>query len=112
MLGGIANKKKPKRVLRKKKAIRDMRQTSRVNPDGSRSSHLMSWAGDPSKKRGDFAVFPTIAPKKGKEDSSKASDWKDISYDEAKNRGEVIRVKSRKKASKLAAGSWKKKKDR
>jgi hypothetical protein len=83
-----------------------------MNPKGGSSSHLMSWAGDPSKKRGDFAVFPTIAPKKGKELSRKSEDWKDIDYDEAKKRGEVLKVKSRKKAIKLAAGSWKKKKDR
>jgi hypothetical protein len=51
---------------RKRKAIREMRPVAKENPDGSTESHKMSWVGDPSKKRGDFAVFPTITPKKAK----------------------------------------------
>lgn len=72
----------------------------------------MAWVGDPSKKRGDFAVFPTIAPKKGKEKSSNPADWKEQSPKEAEERGEMIKVNSRRRAEKLAAGSWKKGQDK
>ncbi len=91
----------------KKKQIRNMRVSAKVNPDGSRESHRMAWVGDPSKKRGDFGVFPTIAPKKGKEKSTNPSDWVEQSAQEAAKKGEMINVKSRRKAEKLAAGSWK-----
>jgi hypothetical protein len=99
--------KKPN-PLNKKKAIRGMRTTSRKNPDGSISTHKMAWVGDPTKKRGNFGVFPTITPKKGKETSSNYKDWKTQTAKEAASKGEMIKVKSRRKAEKLAAGSWKK----
>ena len=89
----------------KKKQIRNMRQSAKVNPDCSKESHRMAWVGDPTKRRGDFAVFPTIAPKKGKEKSTNPADWVEQGYKEAKARGEVVPVKSRRKAEKLAAGS-------
>jgi hypothetical protein len=95
-------------IVNKKKAIRKMRTAARKNSDGTVSSHKMAWVGDPSKKRGDFGVFPTITPKKGKESSTKASDWKKQTPKEAAAKGEMIKVKSRRKAKKLAAGSWKK----
>lgn len=104
---------KPKNPIFKKKAIRNMRETSMVDSTtGERASHKMAWVGDPSKKRGDFGVFPTIAPKKGKEKSSNPSDWKEQSPKEAAERGEMIKVNSRRKAEKLAAGSWKKGQDK
>lgn len=96
-----------KKPLSKKKQIRNMRESARVNPDGSRESHRMAWSGDPSKKRGDFQVFPTITPLPGKEKSTDPKDWKSQSYSEAREKGEVVDVKSRRKAEKLAAGSWK-----
>jgi hypothetical protein len=98
----------------KKRRIRRMRKEGqhRQNPDGTVSTHKMAWAGDPSKKRGRFAVFPTISPKKGKETSHKSEDWEEQDYDKAKAKGETVEVKSRRKAKKLAAGSWKKGKDK
>lgn len=98
--------------ISKKKAIRKMRTFSRKNDDGGESTHLMAWYGDPDKKRGDFSVAPTIAPKEGNTGSSDPKDWEEIDYKQAKERGEVIDVKSRRKAEKLSFGSWKKGKDK
>lgn len=89
-----------------------MRETARNNEDGSRSSHLMAWKGDTTKKRGDYGVYPTIAPKEGKETSTKSSDWKTQDAKEASARGEMVKVKTARKAEKLAAGSWKKGQDK
>lgn len=105
----MAKKKNP---LNKKKAIRKMRKTARKNPDGTISSHKMAWVGRPSKKRGDFGVFPTITPKKGKKGSSDPKDWEKQTPKQAAAKGEMIKVKSRRRAKKLAAGSWKKGKDK
>jgi len=96
----------------KKKAIRKMRTSARKNEDGTVSSHKMAWVGDPSKKRGNYGVFPTIIPKKGKETSTKASDWKEQTPEEARKIGEMIKLKSKRRAEKLAAGSWKKGRDK
>lgn len=85
-----------------------MRQSAAVYPDGTKESHKMAWEGDPSKRRGKFNVYPTVAPKPGKEKSTNPADWKQQSFSEAKQRGEVVTVKSRRKAEKLSAGSWKK----
>lgn len=101
-----------KQPKNKKKAIREMRTVGRSNPDGTTSTHLMAWTGESNKKRGSFAVFPTIAPKAGKENSSNPKDWTSQTPEQAKKRGELIEVKSKKKAEKLAAGSWKKGVDR
>ena len=91
----------------KKKRIRQMRTGRRKNPDGTYSTHMMGWLGDPTRKRGNFAVYPTIAPKKGKT-SERPEDWKEQTPEEAKAAGEMIEVKSRRRAERLAAGSWKK----
>lgn len=98
--------------ISKKKAIRKMRSFSRKNEDGSESTHLMEWVGDPNKKRGDFGVFPSIAPKEGNTGSSDPKDWKEIGPEEAIERGEMVNVRSKKKAEKLAMGSWKKGRDK
>lgn len=90
-----------------KKRIRLMRPVARKNEDGSTSSHLMSWIGDPNKERGNFGVFPTIAPKKGKEYSSNPSDWESQTPSEAESKHEMIHVRSRRRAERLSAGSWK-----
>ncbi len=92
----------------KKKRIRNMRPVARLNPDGSTSSHVMAWAGDPSKRRGNFGVFPTITPKIGKENSTNPNDWKIQSAQEAIEKGEFIKLRRKRKAIKFAAGSWKK----
>lgn len=102
----------PKNPIFKKKAIRNMRESAMVDSTGESASHKMAWVGDPSKKRGDFGVFPTITPKKGKEKSTNPSDWTTQSPKEAIAKGEMINVKSRRKAEKLAAGSWKQGQDR
>lgn len=101
-----------KKAVGKKKKIRSMRKTARKNPDGTVSSHKMAWVGDPKKKKGKFGVFPTITPKKGKETSTKSKDWEKQTPKEADAKGELIRVKRKKKAQRLAAGSWKKGKDK
>lgn len=103
---------KKRTPISKKKQIRQMRPVARKNPDESVSSHKMAWTGDPSKKRGEFGVFPTITPKKGKKTSTKKEDWKTQTASEAAKKGELIKVKRKKKAQKLAAGSWKKGKDK
>ena len=105
-------KVKRRRPLSKKKAIRNMRTFSRENEDGSESTHLMEWVGDPNKKRGEFGVFPSIAPKEGNTGSSDPKDWEEIGPEEAEKRGEMVRVKSKRKAEKLAMGSWKKGRDK
>lgn len=75
--------------------------------DGSRATHQMEWVGDPSKKRGDFYIYPSIKPKKGKEKSTNPSDWTTQNAQQADKSGELIKVKSRRRAEKLSAGSWK-----
>jgi hypothetical protein len=98
------------KIPNKKKAIRNMRiGQEMIEPSGQRASHKMEYVGDITKKRkGDFGVFPSIAPKVGKEKSKNPSDWKTQTPKEAQARGEMIDVNSRRKAQKLAAGSWKK----
>ena len=92
----------------KKRKIRRMRVAAMENDDGSVSSHRMVWSGDPAKKRGEYGVSPSIAPKKGKETSTNKDDWEKQSPEEAREKGEFVSVKSKRKAKKLAGGSWKK----
>lgn len=111
--------KQDKSPLFKKAAIRKMRTTKSGeqmymnNPDGTRTSHLMAYA-EVSNKKGKkrFAVYPTVAPKPGKELSRNPSDWQSQSGAEANKRGEAIFVRREKKAQKLSAGSWKKGQER
>lgn len=97
----------------KKKQIRNMRKGIYKDDQGERASHKMSWG---SEKKG-YSVNPTFFPKKANP-SKKAEDWKDMSgdqaaaYKEAKKRGEVVKFKSKKRAERVAAGSWKKGKDK
>lgn len=109
-----------------KKKIRKMREGSRgrKNPASTASkmarkkyaetysTHLMAWDGDPTKKRGEFHVYPTIKPKAGKERSTNPKDWKSQTPMEAHSIGEDIKVRSRRRAEKLAGGSWKKRNKR
>ena len=92
--------------LNKKKAIRDMRKgvIGRQNEDGTTSTHLMEFVGDISKKRGKFVVYPSIAPKPGKEKSTSPEDWESQTAEQAAAKGEAIEVKSLRKAEKLSAG--------
>lgn len=102
----------PEKPLLKKRAIRKMRQTAMVKPDGTRESHRMEYVGDTSKRRGKFGVYPSVTPKPGKENSTNPKDWTTQDASQANKKGELIEVKSRRRAEKLAAGSWKKGKDR
>jgi hypothetical protein len=104
--------KKTPVFFNKRKAIREMRTVAKKNPDGTTESHKMSWTGDPNKKRGNYAVFPTITPLKGKEKSSDPKDWTTQTAKEAEAKGELIKVNSKRRAEKLAAGAWKKGEDR
>lgn len=105
----MPNPKKKILLKSKKKQARDWRKNQHfVGSDGIKTSHRMAWVGDPSKKKGNFGVFPTVAPKKGKESSKKESDWTSQSPKQAESKGEMINFKKRKKAEKFAAGSWKK----
>ena len=103
-----------KRIILKTKGkqARDMRKSSYKDSDGRSVSHKMAWIGDPSKKKGEFYAFPSVAPKKGKETSTKKEDWKEQTPDEASKRGELIPFKRKKRAEKFAAGAWKKGKDK
>jgi len=91
--------------------IRDMRspEQKRKNKDGSFSTHLMSYEGD--EKEG-YLVYPTIFPNEDGSwthylsDGESDENW-EKTYQEAKKRGEVIRVPSKLMAEDLAAGSWK-----
>jgi len=96
----------------KKRKIRLMRQSAMKNPDGTVSSHRMEWEGGPSKRKGNFGVYPSIVPKKGKEKSTDPKDWKTQTAKEAEKKGELIRVKTRRRAQRLAAGAWKKGRDK
>ena len=89
--------------------IRAMRSTKRTNPDGTESTHLMTWGGNDQEG---YYVMPTIFPNKdgswldplsgGESDEN----WEKV-YQEAKNRGEIISGLSKQMAEDIAAGSWK-----
>jgi len=115
-------------VTKRKQAARQMRSsvTPLKNKDGSVSTHRMEWGTGSGKYK--HQVNPTIFPKKGPKDVSKKpkTKWVDMAdrgkegkergkfaaYKEAKKRGEVIGFKSKRRAEKFAAGSWKPKQKR
>jgi len=90
---------------RKRKA-REMRPSEGAHfpgqPKGSKSTHLMvdDIKGNTTKR---YNVWPSIKP------DSKGV-YKSQSPKQAKERGEVFEFRSKKKAQKFAAGSWKKRK--
>jgi hypothetical protein len=109
--------KKKRSLSSVKKAIRGMRTSYRENePDEngriSRSTHKMGWTGDINKKKGEYGVYPSIRPKDGVGDSSAPKDWQTQTPRQAKENGEFIDLNSKRRAEKLAAGSWKKGRDR
>jgi hypothetical protein len=90
---------------RKARAIREGKGYQE-NPDGSRSTHLMAtYEGETKNGKPIHYVAPTIAP-----DSS--GKYKEQSFEEAMDKGEVFQFKSQKAAERFAKGSWKKKRDR
>ena len=97
----------------RKKTAQSIRTTSRQNPNGKQSTHVMEWGGGEGKGKNKYTVNPTIFPNKDGSwtDLTKSED-KMAAYKEAKKRGEVFGFRSAKKAEKFAAGSWKKGEDR
>jgi hypothetical protein len=103
------NGRKPKT---KKAKIRSWRKGESVkNSNGTVSTHRTAYAsGTVTNKRGKektvYTVYPTIAPKK--KGSSKPKDWTTQTAREAMKKGEAVNFKSKKRAARVAAGSWKK----
>lgn len=104
----------PNLIVKKRRAIaRAIRQGSRSmsNSDGTHSTHKMEYGEGDGKYK--YQVNPTVFPK---EDGT----WEDLSesedrmaaYNKAIERGEVFGFKSKRRAEKFAAGSWKKGDDR
>ena len=72
-------------------------------PEGSQSTHLMAtYTGEGGK----HYVAPTITNK------TKSGKYENQSFNQALSAGEVYEFKSKRRAEKFAAGSWKKGKDR
>ena len=95
---------------RKKAAIRNMRAEGQyvVLKPGEKSTHLMSSKGK--------EAFPTVFPKDKNTKSHDPKDWIDMpdtkkAYEEAKKRGEVVKFATKRRATKIAMGAWKKKED-
>jgi hypothetical protein len=96
---------------RKKSLIRAMRPEGQYvqwdkNDPLNVSSHLMSSRGK--------EAFPTLFPKDPNSMSNDPKDWLDIpdrekAYQEAKNRGEVVKFATKRRAAKMALGAWKEK---
>ena len=73
-------------------------------PEGSQSTHLMAtYTGEDKTKH---YVAPTITNK------TKSGKYEKQSFDQALSAGEVYEFKSKRKAERFAAGSWKKGKDK
>ena len=91
----------------KAKLAKQQRPVSRVNKDGTQSSHLYESA----EVGGKFVVYPTLFPKSPNA-SSDAKDWMELgsdqAYSEAKKRGEVIEFNDKASADAFAKGAWKK----
>lgn len=91
----------------KAKLAKQQRPVSRVNKDGTQSSHLYESA----EVGGKFVVYPTLFPK-SPDASSDAKDWTELgsdqAYSEAKKRGEVIEFNDKASADAFAKGAWKK----
>jgi len=98
---------KPLVTKKRKKHARSIRPTSRKNPDGSRSSHIMESGESDGKYK--YQVNPTLFPNK---DGSWTEKEGTAGWREAQKRGEVYGFKSKKRAEKFAYGSWKKGKDK
>ena len=88
---------------RRKKHIRSIRPDSGEyfpgQEEGSSSTHLTTWG---ESDGGKFHAWPTITNK------TESGEYKDQSFKEALKAGEVYEFKSKRRAEKFAAGSWKK----
>ena len=92
---------------RRKKHARSIRPKTGEHvegqPEGSQSTHLMAtYTGEGGK----HYVAPTITNK------TKSGKYEDQGFDQALSSGEVYEFKSKRRAEKFAAGSWKKGKDK
>lgn len=84
------------------KAI-EMRSTSRKNPDGTESTHLMAY----SEAGGKYYAYPTLFPD-GEGGWIEKSDSDDFAaFKEAQKRGETMVFDTEEEAAKFAEGSWK-----
>jgi len=98
----------------KKKQLRNMRKgQSTTDSKGRTVTHKMGVAsGTVTNKRGKtktvHTVYPTATPKKKGSTSTKRSDWTTQTAREAYKKGETVDFKSKKRAERVAAGSWKK----
>jgi hypothetical protein len=107
----VSTVQKPLITSNRAETARSIRTTQRQNSDNTVSTHKMESGEGGGKYK--YQVNPTIFPEKD-------GTWKDLgnnpnknaAYEEAKKRGEVFGFKSKRKAEKFAAGSWKKGDDR
>lgn len=100
--------------INKRKQVREMREgvIPLQNPDGSHSTHVLSF-GESGNKRKPYEVNPTVFP------NDKGKTWTDLrenpneAYKEARKRNEVVEFKSAKRAEKFSYGTtWKKGQDK
>ena len=74
-------------------------------PEGSQSTHLMT-SDIIDNPTGVYHVWPSVTNK------TESGEYGDQGFDQALSSGEVYEFKSKRRAEKFAAGSWKKGKDR
>ena len=74
-------------------------------PEGSQSTHLMG-SDIIDNPTGVYHVWPTVTNK------TESGEYEDQDRDQALKAGEMYEFKSKRRAEKFAAGSWKKGKDR
>jgi len=83
--------------------VRDIRPTSRKNPDGSESTVLMGSS--------DNIAYPTLFPKDPSNVTPNPEDWIELPHDEAikeaEKRGEIFEFDTNQEANDFASGSWK-----
>ena len=97
------------RFVEKKRSLRNMKKHARDSrqyahhvegqPEGSKSTHLMATYEEDGK----YYAAPTITTNK--------DGYDDLSFQEAKQRGEAYEFDTPEEAEKFAFGSWKKGKD-
>ena len=81
------------------------RQGVKKNPDGSHSTHIMTYGstGDPENLK--YHAWPTLF-------QDDKGEWYEGGFEEAKRKGEIQTFKTEKEAAAFAGGSWKKEHDR
>jgi len=106
LLGGLFDEKTNKKAANIAKA-KNLRKTSRLNPDGSESTVLMESA----EADGKFIVYPTLFPKDPSNYNRNPETWmeldSDAAFEEAKKRDEMFFFDTEEEAQRFAEGSWK-----